>query len=119
MLNKEYSYAYQLTLEKGKWSSLLLRKPKAKKGGAKKKAQTQAKPSRDTDSEVSAFSVSVIDAGIDVGQDDATPSTPAPAPVPADVAVDLDDPTLTTPMPRYNAMLAILRNMLYMYVLYP
>jgi len=28
----------------------------------------------------------------------------------------LDDPLLSTPMPRYNAMLAVLRNTLYMYV---
>ena len=48
------------------------------------------------------------------GQDDATPPTPAPAPT-VDSA-ELDDPASTTPMPRYNAMLAILRNMLYMSV---
>ena len=30
---------------------------------------------------------------------------------------DPDDPNLTKPMPRYNAMLAVLRNTLYMYVL--
>jgi hypothetical protein len=29
---------------------------------------------------------------------------------------DPDDPLLSTPMPRYNAMLAVLRNTLYMYV---
>lgn len=33
----------------------------------------------------------------------------------SNVAED-DDPLLTTPMPRYNAMLAILRNTLYMLV---
>ncbi|VDC06236.1 unnamed protein product [Peniophora sp. CBMAI 1063] len=87
-------YAYQLGLEKGKWSSLLLRKPKRKKSGAKKKAQ--AKANRDSDSD-----------------DDAPPPIPAPS-APANEATD-DDPTLTTPMPRYNAMLAILRNMLFIY----
>jgi hypothetical protein len=29
---------------------------------------------------------------------------------------DPDDPNLTKPIPRYNAMLAVLRNTLYMYV---
>jgi hypothetical protein len=29
---------------------------------------------------------------------------------------DPDDPLLSTPIPRYNAMLAVLRNTLYMYV---
>lgn len=33
---------------------------------------------------------------------------------PADTEVDPDDPDLTRPMPRYNAMLAVLRNTLYM-----
>ncbi|KZV71422.1 galactose oxidase [Peniophora sp. CONT] len=88
-------FAYQLILEKGKWSSLLLRKPKSKKGPAKKKAQ-QTKANRDSDSD-----------------DGAAPPTPAPSS--AAGAVDFDDPTSTTPMPRYNAMLAVLRNMLYIY----
>jgi hypothetical protein len=34
------------------------------------------------------------------------------------VAGHTDDPNSTIPMPRYNAMLAILRNTLYMYDLY-
>lgn len=34
------------------------------------------------------------------------------------MAIDLDDPNLTVPLPRYNAMLAVLRNTLYMYVLF-
>jgi hypothetical protein len=36
--------------------------------------------------------------------------TPAPG------ITDADDPPLTTPLPRYNAMLAVLRNTLYMFV---
>lgn len=36
-----------------------------------------------------------------------------------DSEVDPDDPALTAPRPRYNAMLAVLRNTLYMYVLHP
>lgn len=34
-----------------------------------------------------------------------------------DSEVDPDDPALTAPRPRYNAMLAVLRNTLYMYAL--
>lgn len=40
----------------------------------------------------------------------------AEAPVP-DSEIDPDDPNLTAPLPRYNAMLAVLRNTLYMFVL--
>ena len=39
----------------------------------------------------------------------------AKGPVPE--AIDLDDPLLTIPLPRYNAMLAVLRNTLYMFVI--
>ena len=42
-------------------------------------------------------------------------SLPPPAPPPED-EIDPDDPMLTVPLPRYNAMLAVLRNTLYMYV---
>lgn len=31
---------------------------------------------------------------------------------------DPDDPNLTVPIPRYNAMLAVLRNTLYVYVIF-
>jgi hypothetical protein len=33
--------------------------------------------------------------------------------------IDSDDPNLTAPLPRYNAMLAVLRNTLYMFVSFP
>lgn len=39
--------------------------------------------------------------------------------LPDDSEVDPDDPALTAPRPRYNAMLAVLRNTLYMYALRP
>jgi len=35
-----------------------------------------------------------------------------------EVEPDPDDPLLSTPMPRYNAMLAVLRNTLYMFVVF-
>ena len=43
------------------------------------------------------------------------PKSAPPAPPPED-EIDPDDPMLTVPLPRYNAMLAVLRNTLYMYV---
>ena len=35
---------------------------------------------------------------------------------PIDMTADVEDPLLTTPIPRYNTMLAVLKNTLYMYV---
>lgn len=39
---------------------------------------------------------------------------PFPPPVPEQPEVDPDDPSLTIPLVRYNAMLAVLKNTLYM-----
>jgi len=80
-------YAYQLGNAKGRWSSLLLRKPKQKSGGEKIKAPAKNKPYFDEGEVV----------------DSTEPSA------------DLNDPSLTIPIPRYNAMLAVLRNILYIY----
>lgn len=38
---------------------------------------------------------------------------------PPEEEVDPNDPMLTVPLPRYNAMLAVLRNTLYMYARFP
>ena len=47
-----------------------------------------------------------------------SPVAPRPVPEPKrEDEDDPDDPNLTKPIPRYNAMLAVLRNTLYMYVL--
>ncbi|KAI0041460.1 galactose oxidase [Auriscalpium vulgare] len=85
---------YQLTGD-GKWVSLVLKQLK-KKGGAKKRkpAAQSAKYNSDDDEEI-------------------MPTLASPIPEPE--TVDPDDPLLTTPMPRYNAMLAVLRNTLYIY----
>ncbi|KAJ6547548.1 hypothetical protein B0H19DRAFT_1166233 [Mycena capillaripes] len=90
---------YQLA-GKGKWVSMTLKRPKNKsKTGGKKKIQVVAyKPDDhpDSDDDEDAENVAVIQT----------------LPV---VEVDPDDPLLTTPLARYNAMLAVLRNTLYIY----
>lgn len=73
---------------KGKWVSMTLKRPK-KAGGAKKK-----KPVRKEDDEDD-------DTGTEISVQDAE--------------VDPDDPSQTIPLPRYNAMLAVLRNTLFLY----
>ncbi|KAK0213836.1 galactose oxidase [Armillaria fumosa] len=73
---------------KGKWMSMTLKRPK-KAGGAKKRKPMKKEDEDDEDSE-----------------------TEAP---PQDTEVDPDDPNQTIPLPRYNAMLAVLRNTLYLY----
>jgi hypothetical protein len=76
----------------GKWVSMILKTPK-KKGGRRKKDHVR----QDDDDE---------------DDEDAQKA----AAVALEVEPDQDDPLLTTPMPRYNAMLAVLRNTLYMHV---
>lgn len=43
-----------------------------------------------------------------------SPTSTAVSEVPTSDQIDPDDPNLTVPLPRYNAMLAVLRNTLYM-----
>ncbi|KAF8810792.1 galactose oxidase [Phlegmacium glaucopus] len=69
-------YGYQFT-GKGKWSSMTLKKPKAKGVPSLKATETPKTATLD--------------------------------------GPDPTDPLLTTPLPRYNAMLAVLRNTLYIY----
>ncbi|KAI0246941.1 hypothetical protein BJV78DRAFT_1250109 [Lactifluus subvellereus] len=74
----------------GRWVSMMLKTPK-KKGGKRMKDRMRE--------------------GDDEGEDDvqkAAAEQPELEPGP-------DDPLLSTPMPRYNAMLAVLRNTLYIY----
>ncbi|KAF7338310.1 Galactose oxidase [Mycena venus] len=85
---------------KGKWVSMTLKRPKSK-GKPKKKNQVPVyKPEDHADS--------------DNDDGDETENTAAAQQLPV-VEVDPDDPLLTTPLPRYNAMLAVLRNTLYIY----
>ncbi|KAJ7285850.1 galactose oxidase [Mycena rebaudengoi] len=86
---------YQLA-GKGKWVSLNLRRPKSKnKAAGKKKIHVPAYKHGESDE--------------DENMDEA-PNQPPP-----EVEVDPNDPLLTTPLPRYNAMLAVLKNTLYIY----
>ncbi|KAH9960561.1 hypothetical protein BGW80DRAFT_1362810 [Lactifluus volemus] len=73
----------------GRWVSMMLKTPK-KKGGKRKK--DRAREDDDDDEE------DIQKAG---GEPELEP--------------DPDDPLLSTPIPRYNAMLAVLRNTLYIY----
>ncbi|KAK7014875.1 kelch domain-containing protein 4 [Favolaschia claudopus] len=80
---------------KGKWVSMTLKRPKTKgKSGGKKKNAVPAYKPEDQPSD----------------DDDETESMAATV-----VEIDADDPLLTTPLPRYNAMLAVLKNTLYIY----
>ncbi|KAE9399333.1 galactose oxidase [Gymnopus androsaceus JB14] len=84
---------------KGRWVSMALRKPKKKAGGGAKKNIVKT----DEDDDDTSFK--------------ATPRAPSTVTTKRIIGDDIDpeDPTLTTPLPRYNAMLAVLRNTLYIY----
>ncbi|KAF8056543.1 galactose oxidase [Lyophyllum atratum] len=116
-------YGYQIP-GKGRWVSMGLKKPKKKAGGGgrKKKAvivvqkyhPEEEKSDEDGDGE---------------DEDDDSPMSPAPPLATGkgnknkveqeskvvEPEIDPDDPNLTAPLPRYNAMLAVLRNTLYIY----
>ncbi|KAG9311923.1 hypothetical protein JVU11DRAFT_8184 [Chiua virens] len=101
-------YGYQLG-GNGRWIPLHLKRSK-KKGGGKKK---QAKRGRAMQS--------TLDHDEELEDDDEAQvtSTLATQPNPElehNDDADPDDPNLTRPMPRYNAMLAVLRNTLYISV---
>ncbi|KAH9917135.1 galactose oxidase [Epithele typhae] len=117
-------YGYQVA-GNGRWQSLQLKRLK-KKGAEKKKKAAPAQVQRRGPEE------DELDWGDDDGgersgnedeEGDEEPSKvakPAPAKQPAvdtppPDEVDPDDPMLTMPPPRYNAMLAVLRNTLYIY----
>ncbi|KAG8907638.1 hypothetical protein FRB99_003100 [Tulasnella sp. 403] len=96
-------YAYQ-TAGNGRWVSLNLRKRK-KPGGSRKPAPA---PTNDAD----AMDVDDIDTPVD-GDDGVSPiKQPTPLNSPLGQGVDT---SAALPMSRYNTMLAILRNTLYIY----
>ena len=114
-------YGYQVA-GNGRWTSLLLKRPKKKGGQQKKKVvRTQRRgPESDEDDE-EAFGDS--EGSEDEGEVDdkklgkfAKSMKKLDLDDPPQDEVDPDDPMLTVPLPRYNAMLAVLRNTLYMYV---
>ncbi|OBZ65623.1 Kelch repeat-containing protein 3 [Grifola frondosa] len=113
-------FGYQIT-GNGRWISMMLKRPKKKGGGAgkKKKLAVPATPAPREDSEDDEDNYP--DSGeekmaMSPTKSKVTPASPVKtAEVPPDPEIDPDDPNLTIPMPRYNAMLAILRNTLYIY----
>ncbi|KAI0765888.1 hypothetical protein BD413DRAFT_481708 [Trametes elegans] len=109
-------FGYQIA-GNGKWLSMNLRRPKKKGGAQKKKAPVQ--PTRpDPDEEEDSDEEAGSDEETVVNDKPRKPSKPQSTKRPNDAAddeIDPDDPILTVPRPRYNAMLAVLRNTLYIY----
>lgn len=86
-------YGYQL-VGNGRWQSMTLKKlKKAGKGGKRKAAAVQQGESDGDDDGIKTREVQNT----------------------KDLDVGPEDPILTTPIPRYNAMLTVLRNTLYIY----
>ncbi|TFK65075.1 galactose oxidase [Pluteus cervinus] len=94
-------YGYQLP-GKGKWVSLTLKKPK-QKGGQKKKSKPV----------VQQFQPENEGSGEDDEDESPTIQSPVRAKPPPVPEVDEDEPIV--PLPRYNTMLSVLRNTLYIY----
>ncbi|PVF93896.1 galactose oxidase [Serendipita vermifera] len=114
-------YGYQ-TSGNGRWISLALKRPKKKGQPSKKKKATIAAPAVVEDNDAQKYEDEYEeneDDGLDGGvlkspTSPVAPTIPPQAPSPTD-EVDPDDPNLTVPLVRYNAMLAVLRNTLYIY----
>ncbi|KAI6100109.1 galactose oxidase, partial [Pisolithus thermaeus] len=89
---------YGYNLENSKWTSMNLRRPKTV-GTGKKKQVRSAIPA-------------TADPGDSENEDEKTGTSQTKITCPEQ---DVDDPNMTKPMARYNAMLAVLRNTLYIY----
>ncbi|KAF9237721.1 galactose oxidase [Melanogaster broomeanus] len=117
-------YGYQLA-GNGRWVSMILKRPKKKGGGGKKKHSNASHQPLASSSRAKTHEQEVDDRDTDgepeEDRDETTSTAPAQSetsPTPAsrpDPEVDPDDPNSTKPVPRYNAMLAVLRNTLYIY----
>lgn len=125
-------YGYQIP-GTGRWISLNLKRPKKKGGGGRRKKkptlaqhpQQQQQQRGDRDDSDDDEDCNSDDGRDDAGNNDLTDSTekltiqpapaPAPAPVREDEEEDPDDPLNTVPLERYNVMLAVQRNILYVY----
>ncbi|KAI0367424.1 galactose oxidase [Pilatotrama ljubarskyi] len=111
-------YGYQIS-GNGRWVSMNLKRPKKKGSAPKKKGPTQpVRPDPEEENEYDDEGASSDDEEHEAQRKTSNSSSekakPA-APTPQDDEVDPDDPMLTVPLPRYNAMLAVLRNTLYIY----
>ncbi|KAG7097966.1 hypothetical protein E1B28_005276 [Marasmius oreades] len=134
---------------KGRWMSLMLKRPKKKGGGGggkkrKQQAHTaaeQRKKEEEEETQAQAQAATNLEEGEendhdhdndDEDDDDSSrrpaqpfapqnvktrikSTTPIPTAGVKEEEVDPEDPNLTIPLPRYNAMLAVLRNTLYIY----
>ncbi|TEB35122.1 galactose oxidase, partial [Coprinellus micaceus] len=123
-------FGYQLG-GKGRWVSFTIKVPKQKGGKAKKKDQ----PKKEEDSEDEWGDLAKVAARIEANANAANTGSSAnvekdspPLPLEEtkkaeakektghiDMTADVEDPLLTTPIPRYNTMLAVLKNTLYIY----
>jgi len=102
------SYGYQLN-GKGKWISMTLKRPKAKDG----KKMTRADKRKEAAREAIRLG-NDSDEDEDEATDDANVLPSHTSKLFPGVERDADDPYSTLPIPRYNAMLAVLKNTLYM-----
>ncbi|KXN81392.1 Kelch repeat-containing protein 3 [Leucoagaricus sp. SymC.cos] len=106
-------YGYQIG-GKGKWVSMALKKPKAKGGKKVTRADKRKEAAREANRRVQDSDEDEDDDVDDTAvMSPKTPSTLGAPPYQEEK--DSDDPNLTLPIPRYNAMLAVLRNTLYIY----
>ncbi|KAI0821821.1 hypothetical protein BC628DRAFT_1392327 [Trametes gibbosa] len=111
-------YGYHM-MGNGRWTSMQLKRPKKKGGPQKKKAPAQ-RTRPEFEDEVDEGNEEASSG--EENNDNKTPSKPSMVSPPKianapqdDDGIDPDDPALTIPIPRYNAMLAVLRNTLYIY----
>ncbi|BEJ13263.1 hypothetical protein CspHIS471_0304370 [Cutaneotrichosporon sp. HIS471] len=97
----------------GRWSSLNLKKKK-KKGGKRRARKAIAIEQRNDDDD---DDVDMADEQGDGDGDEMVTRepSPSPSPMPVDDDDDDDDPQKTVPLTRYNAMLAIVKNTLFIY----
>lgn len=105
-------YGYQLG-GKGKWISMTLKTSKTKAGKKVTRADKRKEVARETNRRGQES-----DEDEDGGEDGTGAAADNFTPPPAAVHTNNDpnNPNLTLPIPRYNAMLAVLRNTLYMCV---
>ena len=122
-----FRYGYQLA-GKGKWSSMALKKPKVKgiksKGSKKKQKDKDAKwkeqnsggeEEDEGEDEVCSFVIKHFpNCFLSLNSQVQLPNTADTSKAVTLDGSDPTDPLHTTPLPRYNAMLAVLRNTLYM-----
>ncbi|PPQ88882.1 hypothetical protein CVT25_009117 [Psilocybe cyanescens] len=102
-------YGYTLA-GKGKWVSMTLKKPKAKGSKGQGKKQPKKKATADKWAKEDVNSDEEVEP---VGAEQGSSVPGSMLATSNELAVD--DPLLTVPLPRYNAMLAVLKNTLFIY----